>query len=57
MELKEKYLELLRLAGQIGFRCCIVDKDEVKAVEEAFKDDDHYYLSKDVDGFVYLNWE
>lgn len=53
----EKYIERLKSSNSIGLRYCLVDKKDIDKISEIFTEENGYYLSKDTNGYIYLNWE
>lgn len=47
----------MKLAGEIGFRCCSLESNEIEEAEKLCKTNDHYYLTSDDDGVIWLIWE
>ena len=57
MNLREKYVKRLADACKLGFRGCLIDKQDELEVQRIFFEDDHYYFTEQEDGELWLNWE
>ena len=55
--MREKYVKRLDDACKLGFRCCLIDKEDELEVQRIFFEDDYYYFTEQEDGELWLNWE
>lgn len=45
--MREKYVKRLADACKLGFRFCLIDKEDELEVQRIFFEDDHYYFTNE----------